>query len=556
MKKKVKVIIASVALFAIIVAGVVFGVIYSKPENIAIKSVSDALSDFEDRDEISPIVEMLSGGSLSLDVKKITSLNYKYFDYYYYDITKYNSATSLFGYDKTADIDLINADKSNAFKGTIYFDEDDQSIYIKGLDINYGNVDINGEAYLSPELVYVQESNILGGKYGLALDSLREDIKKSIFKYDVDDDGDPIDEYTLANWMTEEEYNALLDAIESVDFDDFTGDYNDITEYVIKTVWDVICDYATFTSTTKDVSLNGELEEVRVITIKADNEDIANMLTDIYHQLFIDDSEIKDFIREYDKLLYLSLIEDGVAVKYDSAVDYYEDRIFDLYDNIEEYAEELREEDGKIKVEVVTPKYSSKLLKLSASKYSGYYGEEEVLFSIDFGRSGVKSTDEINIRIGDDFYQYIVTEDSSDAFSCKFYDNGECILDYKLNRDTDVFTLSFVDCDDFINEIFDYKLDFGNSYYYYTPSSFDECKITGTLEESGSEIVIKPKNIKFISDYYDDEYSVWAEYEIDATITIDTSDSASPSTSGMKTIAKIKEETIEEWKENAEYMFD
>ena len=124
LRNKLFLIIASAILVVAIGAGIAFAVYVNAPENVAISAVTGVIEDFAEREEISPIVEILKGGSVSISAEKIEDDD---------------------GYD------VLNGGSIN---GKVYFSSD--AIYLNDIDIELDGDEISGNLYVSNEKIYIE----------------------------------------------------------------------------------------------------------------------------------------------------------------------------------------------------------------------------------------------------------------------------------------------------------------------------------------------------------------------------------------------------------------
>ena len=187
----------------------------------------------------------------------------------------------------------------------------------------------------------------------------------------------------------------------------------------------------------EEVKLNGEREKVRVITIKIDGEAMANIVKDIYEYLCEDES-IGDFLEEHGSafMVVSSSINgsdsESIAELYEQYLEDMEDRIDDICDEIEESADD-------IEIRIMTPKMSHKLLKAEIE----VDGEEA--FVIDFGKDGVKDTNEITIEVYGEEVSYVISENTKDSYKAKLEADGTDIMKVSIDKKGESYTLSFGD---------------------------------------------------------------------------------------------------------------
>ena len=145
---KIKLIIFSF-LALIGIGGATIGgtaIVNNQPENVVMNSITDAYNDFFERDEIKPVYNMLYGGSF-----------------------EFNSDVS----DRGDDIKIA---------GKLYFDESEIMLenFIYEYDDGYFNFNVNGNIYVSEEMIYIQEDTFFSEGFGIVYNELVDEVSNSI----------------------------------------------------------------------------------------------------------------------------------------------------------------------------------------------------------------------------------------------------------------------------------------------------------------------------------------------------------------------------------------
>ena len=257
MKTKLVAIILSAVL---LLGGAAVGLtVYNNtPEFVARNAILGMFQDLIKRDEINPLYNMITQGSLEASVSEFTE-----------------------------DGEDLLEDTSIA--GKLYFSK--EAFMLENADVKLfgGDFHASGDIYLSDELIYIKEDHILGGAYGITPKELSADLRSSIF---APDSGS---EYAIPD---EEVFDAITETSDSADLDAMKKDAEKLLKKYIKQAWKIICDDAEFDSETTDVRLNGEKKTVRVVTIDVDTDAMASMLRDAYDFLK-NDGDVVKFIETY-----------------------------------------------------------------------------------------------------------------------------------------------------------------------------------------------------------------------------------------------------------------
>ena len=183
MKKGAIIIIASTVVAMILLASMVIGalgigatLIANKPENVAAAAIKGTMDGLLDRKEIKPLLNTLSKGSITASVSDIM----------------YEGEDMMDGFEVS---------------GKVYFSEAKKSLMIEDLIIQQEANKLQGDVYISPELAYVYEQNVLDGAYGAEFGRLTEEFKNSIFAYNSGS------EYAIDY----ESYEEIVDMLEIAD---------------------------------------------------------------------------------------------------------------------------------------------------------------------------------------------------------------------------------------------------------------------------------------------------------------------------------------------------
>ena len=197
---KMKWIAIVIAIAIVIGGGVAAGIIIynNMPENVLMNSVAGVISGFSERDEIKPLYNMLSGGSLEIETEEMARENKL-------PIT------------------------AHVVSGKFYF-SDDLEYMVK--DLEYKNRikggEFSGDIYLSDDFYYMRENGYLKSAYGVNLNRLDRELPNSIFaygsgsKYAIDD---------------KEEYERLLEYYSVNRNEDMLRELEKITEKYVKMAW-------------------------------------------------------------------------------------------------------------------------------------------------------------------------------------------------------------------------------------------------------------------------------------------------------------------------------
>ena len=479
MKIKVIAIILSVVLVVGIGAGVGFAIYNNAPQNVAARAVGEAVEDLFEREEVKPVVKMLSGGSLEWSVGDITS--------------------------ETQGV-LFSGDIS----GKAYFAKNE--LMLKDVNVEYEDISVSGELYLSDDMIYISESEILDGAYGVKFSEFVRDLENSIFAYGSGS------EYAIDD---EDTYDSIIEFFESVeDSERMQKDAEKLVKKHGKKMWKIVADNVQFETENDKLRLNGEKTNVRVISIIADGHAISNIVADLYEYLREDES-IGDFLDRYGDA-YVSLVDEGadedktLGQLYEEYLDGLEDKIDDICHDVEQSLP------VDITVKVVTPRHSDKLLKISADV------EDVEIFSVDFGAKGAKKTDKITVRFDDFKLTYEVEQNDRQVYEGELKINGERILNIYVDKERE-----------------DYTLTFNNGRY----------AVRGDISTGGGRTVITVEEYEERYTTYDEDFAgkdITKTVTCDVTLIIDEKDKMPEVPKNYDRISDITDEDVEAWFKNLE----
>ena len=328
-------------------AGVTAGVVTNTPEYVFSHAISNLVEDFEKRDDVSAITSIFKNGSIEAKVS-------------------------------SEDMDMSGSTK-------VYFDMDDEVVYFENINYEVSSEEINLNAYLSNDMVFVESEELLDGKYGISLKNIAERFEDSIF---CDEDS----EFGLDKDSQEILIN-LFEYFED-DLKSLEKDSKKLLERYSTQLGKLIKEYGEFESDTKKVKLNGERSEKRVVTLTIDEDDLYDILYDLI-EFIIDDDKFEEYIYTHLSNFMHIFIGAENALNGLDPDDIYDD-IIDGLETLQDQLYVMEEVDFEIEISVTTPKLSNNLLKLMIEVEGGGQKEE---IEIDFGEDGVSldSPNSINV---------------------------------------------------------------------------------------------------------------------------------------------------------------
>ena len=481
--------IAAAAAVVCLVAVVSACAYFNSPKVVAINSIAGFVEDFIERDELALVNGLMDGGSVEASMSKLES-----------------DGESLMG--------------DFSFSGKLYLS--DKALMLQNVNVAVGDNKINASLYLSEDLLYVSEKEIIGGSYGIEFDELANDLKRSIFAYGSDS------KYAIPS---EELYDALISLFEDNDSKEFNDDLAELCRSVTKDVYKIVYENAEIEKENDKVRINGDKVSARVITFTIDQKAMANIVEQLYEYLE-DNDDIVSFIEKYEEDIVSYVGKYVFGGDFDeSLVELYEDFIDEFGDNVDDICDEIKEEKFKLTVELVTPKMSSDLLKLTV-KY-----DKEELFCLELGAKGIKKTDEIVLTADGTEISYKIKKNTNKEYEAKLTVDKETIFTVEIDKSAEKFTFEF-----------------------------EGVTLSGDVAKSGKVTTISLKKItcdREVVDwdgYYDafygsystpdiSDYTTVEAYTVNTNlkIVVDTGAEMPSAPGSYKTIDKIKESDIDGW---------
>ncbi len=398
-----KFIIGSCICGAVVIAAIIISsIILSAPKVVFSNSIKNTVKGFLNRDEIAPVMSVLKKGSVELNAE------------------------------------LENEDAKIEAGGKVYFNK--KGLLISDVMFDNGNMSFNGEAYLGLDYMYVNSEELLGDTYGFVAGESESAFENSVFAWTIGDYA--LDEDTkkiIANYL-----RAYDDGI----YKDMYKDAEKLTDKYIKKLNDLVSKYGEFEKENTTMRFEGERINVRVITLTIYQDAIVSIFEDLYEYI-LNDEKLENFIVTYGDYFEDALIASGATgVDFDAQVAY-----DDFLENLEETIDDIdsaENEDSAIVISAVTSKSSAKLLKLTVSTVE----DEEV--SLNLGSKGIKKTDSIVLKLGNETYTYEIKENSSSAYEAKLvyeydseyddsYDYKGTMFSVDIDKKKDSFKLDMYD---------------------------------------------------------------------------------------------------------------
>ena len=501
-------------------AAVVGAIIYNQPEYVAARALSGFGDDLLARKEIKPLYQTLTGGSIDFRI----------------DDVRLDANTE---YEESLYMNL---------KGKVYFDED--AVMLKNFKLETDGLSLNGEMYISDNEMYISETDVLRDAYGVKLSQLGYDLSNSIFAAGSGSD------YAL-DYDT---YNELMDICKLVErSDEMKDDAEELSDKLSEDIWKIVIDYAEVSSESRDVRLNGNLKNSRIITVRVDKYAMDSIIWDTYYYLR-DSEDIMSFLNKYEDS-FEPMLDDMYDHGYNTVSEAYQDLMAEAEADIKDACVEMRTSDfDNVELKLTTPTLTSKLLKLE------FWVNNSMLISLDCGEKGIKKTDTVTLLIPDTIeITYNVrqlTDSKTEAtFTFDTYSNDNFRIFVNIDTYRGIYTAGF----EYYSSSYEYLApsENGDEYYYETVdyNEYTIFTVSGGINTVNDTTTITVDQIvtQVEKDYLTDYYDGYEDSEYTYTIKVmsqfvfDTKDEM-PQKISYKTIADITEYDVDELLERLEQL--
>ncbi len=476
--KKIMIALASllVAVFAVLIGVSVYK---NQPENVVIRAITGSLEQLTEREEIAFAYNTLREGSIAFSVKEWV--------------------------DDDGDDEL----EEGSFSGTLHFS--DSALMLKDFYLNLYDTKLDGDLYLSDELLYVKENEILDGAYGVSFSELAHDFAYSIFAFDANSD------YAFPKSLSD-----MITGYAHEGNREMAKDAEALAKDLFSELWNAFCENVPFESEIDEVRLDGEKVKARVIHIEITGDNFADFLEDAL--VILEEHEGLDkFIDTYDEDLKDLFSAYGLQ-EYDSFREIYDEFLKELTEEIEDFSKEDKSDLEPIVIKMATTKRRGNLLLLRVD----YDGETALL--LDCGKEGLAKSDKITLEIHGESFVYEIEKNDDEDFCLSVKYDGEKIFSLDIDKEKGRFSVSVGETND--------------------------CYILeGTFEQNSTATTLTVK--KFTEKYYSYYYGTTREYsyKTNTIITIKQKDKMPSAPKDFDSIDSITEKDLDAWVDKLEHLY-
>ena len=395
--KKIIIIAVVAVLVCIGTVGAVVAILNS-PKQVASRALENLVDELLERDEIEPLTQILNGGSVE------------------------------FTADSEALNDLLKTKTPYGVSGKIYFAE--KALLVDEFTLIAGNKMINADLYCSEDMIYVENSEIMNGVWGLEKGELYHTWSGSVFA--------PNSGHDFA--LDKATFDVVGEILKALDEDldkDMIADLEALSDRYLEKAWKLIAKHAEFESEKDEVRINKERKNARVITITLDDQAVIAIMEDFYEYLS-EDEKLADLVEEYGDRLTTVLEE---VYEIDDVTAAYEECLAEIGKDVETAVAKVEAQmEHEIIITMVTPTMSAEVLMLNVEYDKADYA------TIQFGHDGIHKTDCISVNIpGTLEFTYEIKKDNKDEFLAEMKLNGAMLASLEIDRDEETYELKLWD---------------------------------------------------------------------------------------------------------------
>ncbi len=376
-KKKILVILGILG-FVLLVAGVI---VWNTPKIVIAHSLTSAIEDFGEREELAFALEMLNGGSLEVNVK--------------------GEGLSL--------------------DGKVYMNLEEYCLLADSVTYKNSSATYFASCCVSPESIWVHSKNGLpNGVFGLTPGQALKNLDKYCEKNNISKEGN--------------DYDILHSICQIIDYGESAELFEDIfevTEEVQKERYKLLLEHAEIDVKIKTVNIDGKNVTARVYKILLDERALDEADCD-YYEYLAESRAVKKLLEKYDTF-FIDMLG-GNSKK---------DDVLDLFDEWIRKAEKAVDNEGcTYTLKLTTSLLTSTMLEFSVfyewESESWTYDTE--MFSVKCDTKGVDKSDLLEFVIYDEVYTYEVKKNDKNRFVAEL--SSEWLeVEFFYNKERDDFTL-------------------------------------------------------------------------------------------------------------------
>ncbi len=394
MKKKVVIAIVVAVIFVSVISIIISMLVQrNRPENIMPIAIGELAEDLLARDEIRPIANMLSDGSIEVELES----------------SEKNTPSAIYG--------------------KAYFS--DNSFMLENFLFEANGEKLSGSVYIAEDKMYVKNDELLSGTYGFKRENLANDFENSIF---CDRDS----EYYL--FLNNDQKENFLEALRCLEDQKacnklLKNGQKNIEKY-IKKLWYAICEEGTLSSETTKITTGGSRENVRLIILSIDSRELSTAFETIYEEA-VDDDALYKYVKSVSEALGITVASgiEPFGNREMTIAEFFEEFfVADKTETIKDFFERLDGADCQFEISIAMGKRNSTIYQLN---FEIDTHDRKSSYCLDLGKNGIKKTEELKLthdyknkkadKHSQEYITYTITSNSKKAYFATIDMNGDKI---------------------------------------------------------------------------------------------------------------------------------
>lgn len=367
-KKLTAILITALVVILGVLTAVV--IIANQPAAVLERTVENTLDDLTEREELDLLFDVLEKGSVEISVPE------------------------------------SNRVMGTAVDAKIYFDgflsSKAPEVYAENLTVQKDKVSFSGDLYFSKDYAYFRDSD--KDAYGIVPGEMKDTFLAS-----------PLAAESNSPWSltadVSEDVAVLMEIFDDQVLEDLARDADKTLKKYEKKLKKLMLECLEIYVENQEVTVDGDNFHGRVVTVSMDEESAAEILMGLY-DLLAEDENLRKKVLSYGAYFCEKLDLDFDVTKW-----YDED--FMTQKTWKAMADSVEATNFKYTVKIVTPKMRDTACLLTVELFMD--GETTELFSVDFGSSGIASTEKITVRSLGDTHILKVEENNKDTYRLAVY---------------------------------------------------------------------------------------------------------------------------------------
>ena len=400
--KKIKLIILGALLGAVALAVIIVLILNNTDKAKFKKDIMGFAEDFSERRELSTFLSLCDRGMLGLEAD-------------------------------------VNVGKNNDFLiynlhlgGKLYIESDAKELMLSEGRYRYGKDSHSFEVYLSPDEGYIDSDSLLDGRYGYVRGAMQGGLINSRFN-------------SLSSsflLIDSNEYSRLERILSLYDEGYDVELFEDISDYLetySKLLIKAILENAEFSTSETYLTLDnyGALRvDARYLTVTG--SDLVYALNELYTEIDEDEIFRELIIHHIAKITFIMGKDTGLHTdEYTYAAEKYENALAELSQLISELSAEQEFLETKFNAEIFKNAENGDVVSVALTCENEH--SKRILARLYVDGENVESASRIVLEVGERSFEYVINEDSEEAYVSELIVNGATVGRLNVYRDYDTF---------------------------------------------------------------------------------------------------------------------